>query len=288
MWQSVFEVARPLSDCNAWNSYAQEDIAPAASPTSLSTGTVADADRSDRSGSHSANQHAAAEPRSRSRRRRGLRLGRARRRRARHRQVDAAAPGRAQAGGRRAGALRLRRRVAAPDRASRPPPRHHELEHPPLQRDIGRAHRGRDREDAARRGDRRLDSDRAHVDQRVDARLRRAGPRFRRRADGRREAALDPVLSHRPHHEGRNDRRAEVARAHRRHGPLLRRREVSELPRRARVQESLRSRERGRDLRDARRRTRRKSRILRPRCSRSEAALRDRRCSPRSKGRGRC
>jgi DNA repair protein RadA/Sms len=26
-------------DCNAWNSYAQEDVAPAASPTSLSTGT---------------------------------------------------------------------------------------------------------------------------------------------------------------------------------------------------------------------------------------------------------
>jgi DNA repair protein RadA/Sms len=68
-------------------------------------------------------------------------------------------------------------------------------------------------------------------------------------------------------------RRTKDTRAHRRHGALLRRREISELPHRARMQEPLRSRERSRDLRDARHGTRRSAEpVGRAHAQRSRAA----------------
>ena len=108
--------------------------------------------------------------------------------------------------------------------------------------------------DAEQPGDRgdRLDPDallrRAHL----RARLGGAGARVRGAAHALRQGERHRDRARRPRHQGRRARRPARARAHGRHGALLRGRHALELPPGARVQEPLRRGERDRRVRDDR------------------------------------
>ena len=87
---------------------------------------------------------------------------------------------------------------------------------------------------------RRLDPDRLLAEAAVGARQHRAGARGGDAAAVHREGAQPADLPRRPRHQGRQPRRAEVARAHRRHRALLRGRAAPRPPDRPRGEEPVR------------------------------------------------
>ena len=123
----------------------------------------------------------------------------------------------------------------------------------------------------------------------VGARQHRPGARVGDAAAVRREGAEHPDVPRRPRDEGRQPRRAQGARAHRRHGAVLRGREAPRAPRRPRGEEPVRRGERARRVRDDGQRASRRCRTRRS-CS-SPSGRRTRRarpCSAASRDRGRC
>ena len=115
---------------------------------------------------------------------------------------------------------------------------------------LPRADPGRDRPAQAGVRDRGLDPDRVLAEVPVRARQHRPGARVGHAAPLRGEGAEHPDLPRRARHEGWQPRRAQGARAHRRHRSLLRRREAPRAPRRARGEEPVRRRQRARRVRD--------------------------------------
>ncbi len=184
---------------------------------------------------------------------------RADRRRPGHRQVDAAAAGAVAAVGDEEDAVRQRRGVGRADRAARAAARRRRRAASAASATCGcsprstsrRSRRAIDARAARRRGD-RLDPDPVFRRADVGARLGRAGARVRGAADAHREAARHDDHPRRPRDEGGHARRAARARAHRRHGAVLRGRHALELPARARDQEPLRRGQRARRVRDDR------------------------------------
>ncbi len=173
------------------------------------------------------------------------------RRRAGHRQVHAAAAGGGEHGAHhRSRALQLGRGVRTPGEGARRAPRGGRRAALPSCRDLPRAHSrgGRAHQTGARH--RRLHPDGVFPEIPVGARQHRPGPRSGDAAPVRRQGTECADVPRRPRHEGREPRRAEGARAHRRHGPLFRGRAPSLAPRRSRREEPVRCGERARGVRD--------------------------------------
>ncbi len=142
-----------------------------------------------------------------------------------------------------------RRGIGRPDRAARAAPVDRRPRGAAARRDPARARaHGARFGEAACRGD-RLDPDALVRDAAVGARIGGAGARVRGAAHAPREARRHGALHHRPCHQGGRHRRAARARAHRRHGALLRGRPAVELPPGACGEEPLRRGERARRLR---------------------------------------
>ena len=103
-------------------------------------------------------------------------------------------------------------------------------------------------------GHRRLDPDGVLAEDAVGARQHRPGARGGDAAALRGEGAERPDVPRRPRHEGGQPRRPQGARAHRRHGAVLRGRAPPRAPHRARGQEPVRRGQRAGRVRDDRRR----------------------------------
>ena len=176
------------------------------------------------------------------------------RRRAGHRQVDAAAPGR--------GALRRQSARSSTAPVKNPSIRSSRAANGSASSDaplylLAETCLERILEEVARLqpalADRRLDPDRVLAEVPVRARQRRSGARGGDAAAVRRQGPEHPDVSRRPRHEGRQPRRAEGARARRRHRAVLRGRAASRAPRRARGEEPVRRGQRAGRVRDDRR-----------------------------------
>ena len=219
-------------------------------------------------------------------RRHGARVARAAGRRTGNREIDPLAPDRPR-GKRAQNALRLGRGVGRADQDARNPHRDRQRGVSDLPRDAARTHRRTDRRAAARPGGHRLDPDDLHRADRLVGRQRVADPRMRRHPAQIRQIDRNVDHHHRPHHQGRDHRRPEDPRAHRRCRPAVRRRQQQRLPHPARHQEPLRRNVRDRRVRDARRRAARRgqprkfcSHTTRSRCRESPSGPRPTGCVP--------
>ena len=228
--------------------------------------------------------------RSRARRRHRARLARAARRRARHRQVDAAA----------AGGRALRADTSGTVLYASGEESEHQIKSRgdrlgvgdaplyPARRDLHREHPRGDRPRPAAAAHRRLGADGVLAEVPVGAGQHRPGARSGDAVSVHRQGPQHSDVSRRPRDEGRQHRRSQGARARRRHGALLRGRAAPFASRGARGQEPLRRDQRARRLRDDRQRAQAGRRIRRRSFSPSGRwRRRDRRCSARSKARGR-
>ena len=164
----------------------------------------------------------------------------------------------------RSGALQLRRGIRAPDQVARRAARRRARAALPPGRDLPRAHPRGDRPPASRRFV-IVDSIQTvfSLQVPVGARQHRPGARGGDAAAVRRQGAEHPDVPRRPRHQGRQPRRPEGARAHRRHGAVFRGREAPRASRRARGEEPLRRGQRARRVRDDRHRPARRCRIRR-------------------------
>ena len=186
--------------------------------------------------------------RSRAGRRRRARIAGAHRRRAGHRQVDAAAAGgralRADGSGRCCTA-----RAKSPSTRSNRAASGSAIERAPLYI-LAETCLERILEEIARLRPalrhRRLDPDGVLAEVPVGAGQHRPGARGGHAAAVCGQGAEHPDVSRRPRHEGRQPRRTEGARAHRRHGALFRGREAPLASRRARGEEPVRRGQRAR------------------------------------------
>ena len=153
---------------------------------------------------------------------------------------------------RRPGAVRVGRGIRASDQVARRSARRRRCAALPARGDLHRAHPRGNRPRQAGADDRRLDPDGVLAEVPIGARQHRPGARSRDAVPVHGQGPQHPDVPRRPHHQGRQPRRSEGARARRRHGAVFRRRAPSLASRRPRGEEPVRRRERARRVRDDR------------------------------------
>ncbi len=152
----------------------------------------------------------------------------------------------------RTGAVCVRRRIRAPDQVARRSARRRRCAALPALGNLHRAHPRGSRPRQAGADDRRLGADRVLAEVPVGARQHRPGARGGDAVPVHRQGPQHSDVPGRPHHEGRQPRRPQGARARGRHRALLRRRAASLASRRPRREEPVWRHQRARRVRDDR------------------------------------
>ena len=188
----------------------------------------------------------------------------------------------------RPGALQLGRGIRAPDQVARRAAGGRRRAALSARRNVPRAHPRGDRAHQAGARHRRFDSDGVLAEVPVGARQHRPGARGGDAAAVHGQGTERADVPRRPRHQGRQPRRAQGARARRRHRAVFRGRAPSLASRRARREEPVRRGQRARRVRDDVGRPAPGAESVEAVSRRAAARTRPgRRCSARSRARGR-